>query len=313
MNEAISLHINKCRTYVDFMLKQQQWSGLTKMDIDQWLSNFKNLSPDESLLVYKLLANLIYYSEADVIEALKEGVHKCLYYDSILKKQIDTGFSLSQKALSNVMQEELEKSCFVPLLDSDSPHESGNYVTRTLVQQGIIPQERSLFIDKLPEYFSSGSISKLVIVDDCVGSGQQLSTFWKCATIIDGNSVITLQDLCAKYGVEAHYLTLFGYDANLRKLQNTFSNLKIHCVRMLTDAQRVFSDNAYIWKDSKERTEALKLFGELCQEANIPLYGYANLDFAFIMHRTIPDWSLPLFWMENADWKLLVRRKNSHG
>lgn len=313
MNETVSLQINKCKTYIDFMLKQQQWSGLTRADVDRWLNNFKSLTERELLLAYKILANLIYFSEADVIEALKEGIHKCLYYDVLLRKQIEAGFSLSQKALSNVAQEEMEQTCFVPLLDSDSPHESGNYVTRTLVQQGIISSERSVFIDKLPERFASGGIKNLVIVDDCVGSGQQLSSFWRYAKIKDGESINSLQDLCAKYGIKAHYLTLFGYDVSLKKLRDAFSNLRIHCVRMLTDRQRVFSDNGYMWSDSGEREQAIKLFRELCQGAGIPLYGYENLDFAFIMHRTIPDWSIPLLWKENADWKLLMRRKNSHG
>jgi len=313
LSETISLQINKCKTYVDFMLKQQQWSGLTKREVDQWLQNFRNLPPEELLLVYKLLANVIYFSENDVIDALREGIHNCLYYDAILKQQIASGFSMSQKALSNIATEEMEKTCFIPLLDSDSPHESGNYIIRTLVQQEIIPSGHSVFLDKLPECFAKGIISRLVIVDDCVGSGHQLLSFWKDTTVEVNGQIITLQDLCANYGVEAHYLTLFGYDTNIKKLQACYKNLNIHCVRMLTDSQRVFADNAYIWKDSDEQNEAIRLFNELCREAGIPLYGYAGLDFAFIMHRTIPDWSLPLFWKENADWKLLMRRKNSSG
>ena len=294
------------------MLRQQQWSGLTKPEIDQWLRNFDSLSDKELLLVYKLLANLIYFSEADVISALREGVYKTLYYSAILNKQLESGFTLSEKAMANIIQEELGKSCFIPLLDSGAPHESGNYVTRTLVQQEIISQRQSVFINRLPEIFRTGKISKLVIVDDCVGSGQQLSDFWQEATIPYDQGVITLQALCAQHNVEAHYLTLFGYDKNILRLQEAFDNLTIHCVRMLTDGQRVFSDNAYIWKDAAERDEAEKLFAELCQEAGIPLLGYRDLDFAFVMHRTIPDWTLPLFWKETANWKLLMRRKNSH-
>ena len=313
MNGTISLQINKCRAYVDFMLRQQQWSGLSKPEVERWLRNFDSLSPEERLLVYKLLANLIYFSENDVIAALREGIHKTLYYNAILCKQLASGFALSEKALANTIREELEKSCFIPLLDSGAPHESGNYVTRTLVQQGIIPQEKSVFITKLPEIFKTGTISKLVIVDDCVGSGQQLTDFWQKTTIPCTQGAITLQELCAQYNVDAHYLTLFGYDVNIARLQNTFNNLTIHCVRLLTDDQRVFSDNAYIWKDTAERDTARNLFEELCSNAGVHLLGYRDLDFAFIMHRTIPDWTLPLFWMETANWNLLMRRKNSHG
>lgn len=252
--------------------------------------------------------DVLRYIGTDNVIDLPVGVIAVPY----LLKEGESGFTLSEKAMANIIQEELGKSCFIPLLDSGAPHESGNYVTRTLVQQEIISQRQSVFINRLPEIFRTGKISKLVIVDDCVGSGQQLSDFWQEATIPYDQGVITLQALCAQHNVEAHYLTLFGYDKNILRLQEAFDNLTIHCVRMLTDGQRVFSDNAYIWKDAAERDEAEKLFAELCQEAGIPLLGYRDLDFAFVMHRTIPDWTLPLFWKETANWKLLMRRKNSH-
>ena len=133
------------------MLLQQQWSGLTKVDIDRWIGNFGGLSDEEQMLVYKLLSNIIYYSENDLIEILKEGVYKCVAYESILEQQRNIKFNLSQKALRNIYEEELRQSCFVPLLDSDSPHESGNYMARLMVQQGIIANEQSMFIEKLPK------------------------------------------------------------------------------------------------------------------------------------------------------------------
>ena len=60
-DESVQLYINKCKTYIDFMLSQQQWSGLTKSEIEQWLSNFRQLDIHEQYFAYKLLASLIYY------------------------------------------------------------------------------------------------------------------------------------------------------------------------------------------------------------------------------------------------------------
>lgn len=159
MNETISLQINKCKTFIDFMLSQQQWSGLQKSDVESWLKNFKDVQSGERLLVYKLLSNIIYFSEADVIAALKEGIYKCLYYSVILEKQINAKFSMSQQALAAVCQEELENTYFIPLLDSNSPHESGNYIMRLLVQQNIIQPRQSVFLESLPDIFISRKIS----------------------------------------------------------------------------------------------------------------------------------------------------------
>lgn len=306
------IYINKAKSFVDFMLIQQQWSGISRREVDKWLTNFQGMTDDEIKLIYKLLTNIIYYSEKDVTDVLKEGVFNCVAYDKILNAQKNNEFSFSQKALRNIYEEELHASCFVPLLDKNSPHESGNYVTRLLVQQGIVPSNLSMFIDQVPAVLKSCNIRRLIIVDDCVGSGQQLTDFWGKRKVFADGKVMTIQEMCKKYGIDAYYLTLFGYDQSIKDLKDKFSDLNIICVRFLRNQHRVFSDDSYIWKDAEERDKAIEVLSSLTKNAGIPLLGYRNLDFAFIMHQTIPDWSLPLFWKENNDWNLLVRRKNSN-
>lgn len=306
------LFTNKCKSFIDFMLVQQQWSGITRRETEKWMCNFQGLKKEELKLVYKLLANIIYFSEKDVTAVLKEGVFNCVSNNEILNAQKSSGFGLSQKALKNIYEKELRVSCFVPLLDNNSPHESGNYVSRLLVQQGIIPPERSMFIDMVPIALQAGNIKRLVIVDDCVGSGQQLTDFWELRKVWDGTEVLSIKELCGKYGISANYLTLFGYDKSILTLKGKFKDLNIICARYLRDQHRVFSDTSYVWESQEERDKAWDLFGTLTRDAGIPLLGYKDLDFAFVMHQTIPDWSLPIFWKENADWNLLVRRKNSN-
>lgn len=306
------LYINKCKSFIDFMLSQQQWSGITKADVDSWLSNFKGLSHKEQELVYKLLTNIIYFSENDIADTLKIGVYNCLSYSDILEKQKAANFSMSTHAIKNAHNANVNRSCFVPLLDSDAPHESANNVCRILVQQGIIPAEKSKFLNQVPKLLKLGQIDNLIIVDDCVGSGDQLRNFWEETRIDDGGNQISIKGLCQKYGATANYLTLFGYNKSIGELRNEFPDLNIFCVRELSDQHRVFSDSSYIWKDDMEKAEAFDMFNNLAKNAGIPLYGYRNLDFAFIMHKTIPDWSLPIFWKQNSDWKLLLRRKNSN-
>ena len=297
------MYINRCRAYIDFMLSQQQWSGLTKETIDLWLSNFEDLEKNDKELVYKLLTNLIYFSEQDVIKVLSEGLRSCISDKIILKAQIDSDFCLSAKALENIYRDQLEVSCFIPLLDSGAPHESGNYISRLLVQEGLIKTTQSMFAEKITQYFVNTGFKRLVIVDDCVGSGDQLDTFWNETYIQNvDNKMCLLRDFCVNNNIEAKYLTLFGYEKNIKVLNDRFDDLEVFCARMLGEELRVFSDNSYIWKDGNELKKAL-----------IPLYGHKNLDFAFIMHKTIPDWSLPLFWKTNSDWELLLRRKNSDG
>lgn len=306
------LYINKCKTFIDFMLTQQQWSGLTRAAIDSWLSNFKELPYEEQVLVYKLLTHLIYFSENDITEALKIGVYNCLSYFDILDKQKSSGFSLSSNSLKNAHKANINKACFVPLLDSEAPHESANNICRTLVQQGIIPAEKSKFIEQVPDLLKARQVNNLVIVDDCVGTGNQLRKFWEGTRVDVDDSSLSIKKLCEEYGAKANYLTLFGYNKSIEELRNEFPDLNIICVRELFDQHRVFSDSSYVWNNIEEKGQAFALFDSLARNAGIPTYGYKNLDFAFVMHKTIPNWSLPIFWKENSDGNLLLRRKNSN-
>lgn len=188
-----NLYINKCKTFINFMLSQQQWDGISKEEINKWLENFRELEQTDLELVYKLLTNIIYFSEADIINILKTGVFYCIAYDEILSKQIVSEFNLSQHALNNIYQNELLKTCFVPLLDSNSPHESGNYVSRLLVQQQIISHNNSMFIEELPGYLSTNRFKRIVIIDDCVGSGDQIKTFWDTKYVIDNGKKFLLK------------------------------------------------------------------------------------------------------------------------
>lgn len=310
-DEEIKLAKKKYKLYIEFMLTQQQWSGLTKSEVDNWLYNFRESKLEEELLAYKLLSNIIYFSEKDVQNALKEGVESMLFHKSLLKAQLDSAFQFSQHALKNILLREKNKACFSPLLDNDSPHESGNLMLRYLVQQNIIRSEQSIFLSGLDSAIDQNGYSHVIIVDDCVGSGNQLRDFWRDTKIQIGNKRYSLIEYCDIKKIDISYLVLFGYDQSIEELRKEIPELNICCVRTLTDDQRVFSDNLYIWENIEEQKEAKIYFTKLANEYDYELLGYHGLDFAFIMHQTIPDWSLPVLWKNRPEWHCLMRRKNS--
>ena len=104
---------------------------------------------------------------------------------------------------------------------------------------------------------------------------------------------------------------MFGYSDSIAMIRQKCDGLKICCVRELSEQHRVFSNSSYMWKDDEQRQEAYDFFEEISRNAGIPLKGYKGFDFAFVMHNTIPDWSLPILWKETAEWNILLRRKNS--
>lgn len=309
-DETMNLYMDKCKLFINFMIGQQ-WSGLSKSDVVKWLDNFKEYSKREQYIAHKLLVNLIYFSEDDVLGTLRDGIHKCLYHDVILENQIRSDFGTSQQKLSNILSSELSDSCFIPLLDSDSPHESGNYVSRLLVTKGLISASQSVFLDKIYRKYINNPFSNLIIVDDCVGSGDQMRTFWSESKIeMDGKEIL-LREFCSINNIKTYYITLFGYNRSIEELKRQFTDITICCVRELSDHERVLLDNSYIWSNREELEDAIMLFKDVSETYGFPLYGYKELDFAFIMHQTIPDWSLPILWKQRVDWNLLMRRKNS--
>lgn len=309
----MEIYITKFKMFIKLMISDQHWSGISKIDIENWISNFSEIPTEEKYLIYKLLTNIIYFSEKDVEYILKIGVYNNLFGDIILQKQLEHKFQLSIKALENIVQEKFQKTCFIPLLDSLAPHESGNYINRLLVQKGIIQQYQSVFPHNIVKAVNEHGFNRIIIVDDCVGSGDQLRDFWNSTSLtLENKKTILLKEWCSINGIEVYYLVLFGYFPNVEILKKDLDGINIQCVKMLNDTHRVFALNSYIWDDEEELQRARSLFGKIAMESGIDLYGYKGLDFAFIMHQTIPDWSLPIFWKETSDWKCLLRRKNSN-
>jgi len=307
------IYINKCKQFIDIMISTRQWSGLTKPDVFRWLSNFKNLDyEDEEYIIYKLLTNIIYFSDSDIIYLLNNGVRNFLFNDIILKAQIATDFELDEKQIINIVNNEIAKTCFVPLLDSNSPHESGNYIIRLLVQNRIINPEQSVFLGNIEDTINFYDYKRIVVVDDCIGSGDQMITFFHGKAL--SNNTISLIEWAKQKNIEVIYLVLFGYKQTIDQLKNKFLNkLKIDCLRILDDNLRVFNDSYfYIWKDADEKDAAFSLLSKITKSNKISLYGHNNLDFAFIMDKTIPDWTLPIFWQKNKNWQNLLMRKNSY-
>ena len=296
--------------YIKVMTMQQQWSGVMQSDIKRWLDNFTGITLEEQRLVYKLLVNIIYFSETDMISVLKDGLYNKLFYRVILEAQIKSNFELTPDDLKKLITDEMETTYFIPLLDRNAPHESGNYILRLLVQHGIVKAQNSKFLSDLN--VETRMFSRIVIVDDCVGSGDQIRGYWHKAKVdVEGENVMSLNQYCKNQNVKVFYLVPFGYSDSIKRLQEVVEGLEVICVRELSEEQRVFNYNSYVWDGIEERQKAFYFFEKYTRKRGIELRGYRDLDFAFIMHKTIPDWSLPLFWKESDKWKSLVRRKNS--
>lgn len=285
--------------------KTKQWSGISEGNVSEWLHyNFKEITG--RYLATKILLHSLFYSEDNIVELLRYGL-----YDRILGKEIKENLILtstpyqSKTVIEAEINSAVKRTLFVPLLDNDKPSESGNAISRLLSQKLQIPNS-NIYFPFLVMSNHLDSIDKIIIVDDCIGSGDQIDNFWN-------NKFATIAEEAKKRGIACYYLALVANENAVIELQlnGRLLGLRVIICEALNDEHRIFSGKHIIWNDQEELDLANNYFDLVESSKGIPKFGYGNLDFALFLHNTTPDWSLPIFWMENSQWKALIKRKNS--
>jgi hypothetical protein len=284
-----------------------QWDYLNFKDLSNWLDdNFGN-DLEGRFYGLKILLHTIYYSKKDLEKLLIYGLNEKIYGEKIKFDLIQNGnIYLSNSETETLVNNQKNLTLFIPLLDSDKPHESGNTLIGDLVHKLDVSEHQVDFHwnvdeDKLKNF-------KIVIfVDDCLGSGNQLRRFWNSKKIVE------LKSLFIKYEIEVYYLVLVGYDKSLIKLneRQNLKGIKVVICDILTEKNRIFSIDNIIWDNAEEMNRVITYFEGIAKERGINFFGYKNLDFAIILHDRLPNWSLPIFWKEMVGWKCLIRRKTT--
>lgn len=298
-------YIENRKSLIRVICRTSQWSGIDESDIFAWIDNFKDSFG--KYIAIKLLIHSIYYSEKNIVSLLKYGIYEQIHSHEIKKKLIIEDIILQPRSETNANLRDLVlKSVYIPLLDKSKPGESGNQMTRYLIQKLNIDPTQTFFIDDL-KLSDIKNKSALIFLDDCIGSGQQLIDFFK------KDNVKSKIDYSKENLVPVYYLTLTGYKKNIDNVRKSESmkDISIIACDELNENNRVFNRNNIIWNDDDEFEEANNYFDKLEKELGINKFGYANLDFSVFIHNTVPDWSLPIYWMETSDWKPLIQRKNS--
>jgi hypothetical protein len=285
------------------------WDYLSYGNARNWiLDNFKNDS-EGAYYALKILLHTVYYRLEDMESLIKHGLYDKIYGDFYRLSLLDRGNIYEVKSVSeSVIKGYKSKSTFVPLLDSVKPSESGNIFVGQLVHKLGVRESQVHFPRDLGEEELDGT-EFLIFVDDCIGSGNQLKRFW------NSTEVKRIRRICDSTKIKIYYLVLLGYSKNVNKLEEKgdLDGIKVVVCDILTDRNRVFSDESIVWDSHEERDKAMNYFNEIRMQKGVSFLGYRKLDFAVILNDRIPNWSLPLFWKgsDNTDWKPLIKRKTS--
>lgn len=298
-------YIDNSRNLFEFLLEARQWTGFDIIKLNTWIKNFDALENGE-YYACKILNRIIAYSESDIVQMLQDGIYKIMHKEVILPLLKEKEFSVLESELDYSIQEALDKTLFAPLLAYGVPGESADSMMRFLTQKFKPSIKNKMFISKIPEDYPCNTI---ILVDDCIGSGEQFSEFWETAEISNRK---LLRDWCKERNIHAYYLCLVAFDKSIDRLKGEYSDISIITIEEISEKHGIFNINNEVWDNEQELKMAKCEIQKLIQEKGINLKGHDELDFGVILHNSIPDWSLPILFKEKNDWRLLVERKDSN-
>jgi hypothetical protein len=298
-------YVEDAEAFFAVMRRTHQWDALAPDAVQGWLGNFPQTGATR-YFACRILRGLLYYSERDVETLFREAL-----FDQVLGRivraahQLPSKFGCLPSKLAYELQRVLERTVLVPLTSSGRPSESSPEITRIAQQRLSVSKGNILYPEHLDKE-ALGKFEHVVIVDDNLGSGAQFREFWSEYKLPDGS---LLSDLLAPPGVSVHSLVLVGAADALGELRVNYPSVAFCCAQELPSNYGVFATSSVYWPDADEQTEAFAALTAHLASFGIPVQGWNDLTYAVILHKTIPDWTLPALWMSTEDWKPLLHRK----
>ncbi len=305
--DFIQYAIDKVYFYID----SKFWSKLTIQKLQRWLNNFNTI--DEKYCAAKLLDRFVYFSEADIIQLLKFGLNEIFLKAQYLKKEIESDFKVSSDELNKLKSKFIEETAILPLGEGNLT-DSSNAIARYLCNEIGFSEEHVLN----PIALESKKIQKfkrVLIIDDFVGSGDQIIEFWSQQDItFDGgkHKMFEIADILKEVKFEYFCLVVTeeGYNRFYSDKLKHDKSLVIRYCEMLTSRFKVFGDSSAYFS-SEEMEECKLVLQNITKKNGLELEGWRNLDYAIAFHHCIPDASLPLFYEKSETWNYLIRNKKT--
>lgn len=299
------LYIDTCSLFFKFLFNKKQWSGVTKTDYLRWINNFNQVEEGKYIAV-RILNFLLYYSEDDLLKLLDDVVMSIFEENVVLPLEVENKFSLLPSDIEFAVKNAISKTIIMPAMeDLQDPGASGPEIIRH-VRNHFQPQIKTIYNHEL---LSDTACDTVIIIDDCLGTGEQCEAFWTTAQIKNGK---LLRDWILENKKRVYYIALVGYKKSVELLKKEYPELKIKCGEYLDDYHQVFSHNSRCWRDNDEQNWAKTEIEKISKENGITAGGFNDMSFAVALHKTIPDWSLPILYKNKNEWKHFIERKTTY-
>ncbi len=277
------------------MVNVRVWPLKSDLDPQRWLGNFNE---QERHVAVHLLDQFMYFSEELLDAIFLSG------FQRISMSMLDPR---NPVALGPIWDNFLESVIVAPVQGEDeSIADSGNLYVRK-ARQVIGLSESNLFDPYEAPAAAMQENRPLVLVDDFVGTGQQLITMWESYNL----------DSVAKSGVPIYYAPALATSRGYRAILEECDGISVSPGQLIPDEYSATAENSILWPAGKAE-EYLDTVKRVSLRAGIPdtdgesvddWQGFGKLGLALAMHGSVPDATLPLFRWEENGWNPLIRKK----
>jgi hypothetical protein len=242
------------------------------------------------------------------------GLYEKIIKRSILNEEKKNDFQLTNQEIQQLKNRFKEGLYFIPLA-AGNLSESSLAMLRYLTVDLGFDESKILKIDQLSKDLLD-SCTNIVIIDDFIGSGKQITDFWSFRDVIlDGEKMpiyklkehfenIDFEYFCLVCTEEGKTNFSMNYEVGFR------TDLKITFGEILDSKFKVFSNDSTYF-DASEQEKCKNILQDLCARKKVELLGYQGLDYAVAFHHSIPDCSLPLFSTNSEQWNYLFKNKKT--
>ena len=261
--------------------------------LTEWIGNVSSVEDKQTLI--RMIPKILYVGVSEF-----ESLYRSALNEQIVRWLVDLlGLSLDDPALQNGIQRAIKRSWICPV--SDSLRINSFYKANRLSGREERPDWKSLRAfadpDQVRTFMASTGIERVVLVEDFVGTGQQVKhTLEYAITTCRDKPLLFIPLLICEGGLKV-----------CRKLEKRHSNFRVSPVVIVPD--RFFIKQASNGEELHDAILALaKKHNNRIRRRNSGPLGFGSVGAMVILNSNCPNNSLPLLHRTKAEWHPLFPR-----
>lgn len=284
------------------MMEIGVWPSSERMNFRAWLANFKK---EERPFAFNLLNVFIYYNE-NLVDALFRAAVQRLSVPMVHSAtSVQDARNRWRRFLASVQITYVQG-------EDPNPTDSGQLFARKARQVLGIDQKQITDPKQVPPALLQKPGSSVIIVDDFVGSGNQMIETWHRSYGSTAGQPDTFAG-AVQNGASVYFIPVVATRYGLDKIESECSGLMISPAHVLDDRYSLTAPDSILWPDAL-KPDALSFLRNASRRAGIVdecefgWRGFHDLALALAFHHSVPDATLPLFFWNRNGWKPLIAR-----